>query len=116
VPQEQLVVKAKGQQRKVDDRKDRKPQRPHSPQKVPKRSSLPLKNSYINPCRAGAANLRLLSVAPTDIDLAGNLCLLSVAPTDIYLAGNLCLLSVAPTDIDLCLLSVAPTDIDLARV
>jgi hypothetical protein len=46
VPQEQLVVKAKGQQRKVDDRKDRKPQRPHSPQKVPKRSSLPLKNSY----------------------------------------------------------------------
>ena len=94
MPQEQLVVKAKGQQRKVDDRKDRKPQRPHSPQgpknsvrrKLPQdpatlpqvlkndahiaSSSLPLKNSYINPCRAGAANLCLLSVAPTDIDLA----------------------------------------------
>ena len=72
--QEQLVVKAKGQQRKVDDRKDRKPQRT-LPQILKNaaymaRSSLPLKNSHINPCRAGAANLCLLSVAPTDTDLA----------------------------------------------
>ena len=65
------------------------------------RSGLLLKNSYVNPCRAGTANLRLLSVAPTDVDLARNLRLLSVAPTDIDLARNLRLLSVAPTDVDL---------------
>jgi hypothetical protein len=39
-----------------------------------------------NPYWAGAANLGLLSVAPTDTDLARNLRLLSVAPTDIDLA------------------------------
>ena len=60
------------------------------------------------------------------IDLVGNLCLLSVAPTDIDLArvfltlSSLCLLSMAPIDTELagnlCLLSGALTDIDLARV
>jgi hypothetical protein len=68
-----LVVKAKGQQRKVNDRRDRKPQRLHSP-KSPKNS--------------------------VRIDLVGNLCLLSVALTDTDLAWNLCLLSVALIDID----------------
>ena len=71
-----------------------------------------LKNSYINPYCASAANLCLLSMALTDIELAGNYVSvkrgsnrhrfsegLSLIRTD--LAGNLCLLSVAPIDIDL---------------
>ena len=65
-------------------------------------------------------------LSPIHTDLAGNLCLLSMAPTDTDLArvfmtlSSLCLLSVAPIDTELvgnlCLLSGALTDIDLARV